>query len=69
MRLEELIEEALMTNKEVADTANLSPGTVSRIINGHSAKRLSVRKILAVLSQKLGRKIEIDDVEGLNLSD
>jgi len=69
MRLEELIEEALMTNKEVADEAQLSPGTVSRIINSHPTKRLSVRKILAVLSQKLGRRIEIDDIEGLNLSD
>lgn len=69
MKLEDLIEEALMTNKEVADQAKLSPGTVSRIINGHPTRRLSVLKILAVISQKLGRKIEIDDVEGLNLSD
>ena len=69
MRLEEIIEEALMTNKEVADKAQLSPGTVSRIINGHPTKRLSVLKILAVVSQKLGRKIEINDIEGLNLSD
>ena len=69
MKLEELIEEALMTNKEVADKAQLSPGTVSRIINGHPTKRLSVLKILAVVGQKLGRRIDIDDIENLNLSD
>lgn len=69
MKLAELIEEALMTNTEVAQEAKLSPGTVSRMVNGHLTSRLSVRKVLAVLGQKLERKIEIDDVEGLNLSD
>lgn len=69
MKLAELIEEALMTNTEVAQEAKLSPGTVSRMVNGHPTSRLSVRKVLAVLGQKLERRIEIDDVEGLNLSD
>ncbi len=69
MKLAELIEEALMTNTEVAQEAKLSPGTVSRMVNGHLTSRLSVRKVLAVLGQKLERRIEIDDVEGLNLSD
>ncbi len=69
MMLAELIEEALMTNTEVATEAGLSPGTVSRMVNGHSTSRLSVRKVLAVLSRKLDRKIEIDDVEGLNITD
>jgi hypothetical protein len=69
MKLAELIEEALMTNKEVADETRLSPGTVSRMVNGHPISRLSVRKVLYVLSQKLGRKITIEEVEGLNLTD
>lgn len=69
MRLAELIEEALMTNTEVAQEAKLSPGTISRMVNGHLTSRLSVRKVLTLLSRKLGRKIEIEDVEGLNLSD
>ncbi len=69
MKLAQLIEEALMTNTEVANEAKLSPGTVSRMVNGHATSRLSVRKVLNVLSQKLGRKIELDEVEGLNLSD
>jgi len=29
---------------------------------------LSVRKVLSLLSQKLGRRIEIEDVEGLNIT-
>ena len=69
MTLAELIEEALMTNTEVADESRLSVGTVSRMVNGHPTSRLSVRKVLSVLSQKLSRKIEISDVEGLNISD
>jgi DNA transposition AAA+ family ATPase len=69
MTLAELIEEALMTNTEVATEAGLSPGTVSRMVNGHPTSRLSVRKVLAVLSRKLGRKIDISDIEGLNISD
>jgi hypothetical protein len=69
MTLAELIEEALMTNKEVADETGLSVGTVSRMVNGHPTSRLSVRKVLSVLSRKLGRKIEFNDVEGLNITD
>jgi len=69
MRLDELIEEALMTQKQVADETRLSPGTVSRMANGHPTSRLSVRKVLHLLSQKLGHKIEIQDVEGLNITD
>lgn len=69
MRLDELIEEALMTQKQVADETRLSPGTVSRMVNGHPTSRLSVRKVLTLLSQKLGRKIEIQHVEGLNITD
>jgi transcriptional regulator with XRE-family HTH domain len=68
MRLDQLIEEALMTQKEVADETRLSPGTVSRMVNGHSTSRLSVRKVLHLLSQKLGRRLEIEDVEGLNIT-
>lgn len=69
MELDKLIEEALMTQKEVADETRLSPGTVSRIVNGHPTSRLSVRKVLHLLSQKLGRRIEIGDIEGLNITD
>lgn len=69
MKLAELIEEALMTNTEVASKAKLSVGTVSRMVNGHPTSRLSVRKVLAALSEKLGRKIDISEVEGLNISD
>ncbi len=69
MTLAELIEEALMTNTEVASEARLSVGTVSRMVNGHQTSRLSVRKVLAILSQKLGRKIDISEVQGLNISD
>ena len=68
MRLDRLIEEALMTQKEVADETRLSPGTISRMVNGRPTSRLSVRKVLALLSQKLGRKIEIEDIEGLNIT-
>ena len=69
MTLAEFIEEALMTNTEVADEARLSVGTVSRMVNGHPTSRLSVRKVLSILSRKLGRKIEIGDVKGLHISD
>ncbi len=67
MRLAELIEEALMTNTDLANEAKLSVGTVSRMVNGHPTSRLSVRKVLSVLSQKLGRKVEMSELEGLNI--
>lgn len=69
MTLAELIEEALMTNTEVARQTGLAVGTISRMVNSHPTSRLSVRKVLAVLSQKLGRKIDIGEVQGLNRPD
>ena len=69
MTLAELIEEALMTNTEVAKQTGLAVGTISRMVNGHATSRLSVRKVLAVLSKKLGRKIDIGEVQGLNIPD
>jgi len=69
MKPGKLIEEALMTQKEVTDETRLSPGTIFRMINGHPTSRLSVRKVLHLLSQKLGRRIEIEDLEGLNITD
>jgi len=69
MKLKRLIEEALMTNTEVAQEAKLSVGTVSRMVNAtYPVSRLSVRKVLHVLNQRLNRIIEIEDLEGLNLS-
>ncbi len=46
-----------------------SQHTVPRMVNGRPTSRLSVRKVLSLLSQKLGRRIEIEDVEGLNITD
>jgi len=69
MTLAELIEEALMTNTAVAAEAKLSVGTVSRMVNGHPTSRLSVRKVLAVLGKKIGRRIDISEVQGLNISE
>ena len=69
MTLAELIEEALMTNTQVARETGLAVGTISRMVNGHPTSRLSVRKVLAVLGQKLGKKIEISEIEGLNITD
>jgi DNA transposition AAA+ family ATPase len=70
MKLKQLIEDALMTNTEVAQEAKLSVGTVSRMVNGtYSVSRLSVRKVLHVLNQKLNRTVTIEDLEGLNISD
>ena len=69
MTLERLIEEALMTKIEVANEAGLSAGTVSRMVNGRKVARLSALKVLYVLGQKLGRRIDISEIEGLDLSD
>lgn len=69
MTLAELIEEALMTNTEVARQAGLNVSTISRMVHGHLISRSSVSKVLDVVSQKLGQKIDINEVRGLNLAD
>ncbi len=68
MTLADLIEEALMTNTEVAKKTGLSVGTVSRMVNGRPTSRLSVRKVLTVLSEALERKVDIREIQGLNIT-
>lgn len=68
MTLAELIEEALMTNTQVAKETGLAVGTISRMVNGHPTSRLSVRKVLAALGKRLERKIDISEIEGLNIT-
>lgn len=54
---------------ELARRAKLAPRTVSRIENGEPAYAHTVAAIANALSEALGRKITIHDLDGVNIAD
>ena len=69
MRMNDLLREAAMSVVETAREAGLSHSTVSKMVNGKLVSELSARKVLRVLSQRIGRTIQLSDVEELQLLD
>ena len=65
--LKELREQAGLTAFDLAAQADVSLSTINRMERGDSVTRLIAYKVLNLLSSKLGRRIEIDEVEGLEV--
>lgn len=66
-RLRELREQAGLTVFELAGEAKVSISTVNRMERGDSVTRTTAYKVLNVLSSRLGRRFETDDIEGLHI--
>lgn len=66
--LKQLREEAGLTAFKLAAEAEVSLSTINRMEYGHApvTKRIA-NQVLAVLSQHLGRRITLQDVEGLEI--
>ena len=65
--LRDLREQAGLTAFDLAAQADVSLSTINRMARGDSVSRLIAYKVLNILSSRLGRRIEIDDVEGLKV--
>jgi transcriptional regulator with XRE-family HTH domain len=65
--LRDLREQAGLTAFDLAAQADVSLSTINRMERGDAVTRLIAYKVLNTLSNRLGRKIDIDDVEGLNI--
>jgi hypothetical protein len=56
-----------LTRRALAREARLSEATIHYIIAGKPVSKFVANLVVAVLSQKYGRKVEIEEVEGLVL--
>jgi transcriptional regulator with XRE-family HTH domain len=65
--LRDLREQAGLTAFDLAAQADVSLSTINRMERGDAVTRLIAYKVLNTLSNRLGRKIDIGDVEGLNI--
>ena len=65
--LKELRFEAGYSSSELARRANVSEPTVRRAENGDPVQELKASQIARALSEKLGRTIRIEDIDGLNI--
>ena len=65
--LKELREQAGLTAFALAGEANVSLSTINRMERGDSVTRVTAYKVLNVLSSRLGRRFETNDVEGLHI--
>jgi predicted transcriptional regulator len=65
--LRELREQNYISRKVLAVAAGVSESTIVRMEEGkkHTTEE-AAKKVLDALSNKIGRQISIDDVEGLN---
>jgi predicted transcriptional regulator len=52
---------------ELADLADVSESTLRKMIRGDAVSSVLVYKVLRVISERLGREINISDVSGLNI--
>lgn len=66
--LNELITEAGLRKKELADASGVDVATIIRIGNGKATTRVTMVKIVRILEKHLNRTIDIDSIEGLNIS-
>lgn len=63
MPLRELLTEACMTQRGMAEASGLDIATVERLVNGHSLPRIpTARAICEVLTEVLRRPVGIEEV-------
>jgi predicted transcriptional regulator len=67
MTLEDYLVECVWSKKEMARQANIDYVTFNRAIKGETITSHSANKIAHAISQKLGRSIRYQDIEGLNV--
>ena len=59
--------EAGLSLSELARRAGIDVGTVRRAEQGDPVQELNAYKIAQALGQALGRRVEVQDIEGLNV--
>lgn len=66
--LDELITQAGLRKSELAAECGVNAATITRIGDGKPTTKVTVIKIVRVLEKYLHRDIDIDSIEGLNIT-
>jgi predicted transcriptional regulator len=66
--LDDLITEAGLRKSELSAECGVNAATITRIAHGDATTRVTVVKIVRVLEKYLHRSINIDNIEGLNIT-
>ena len=66
--LNDLITEAGLRKKELADKSGVDVATIIRIGNGKPTTRVTIVKLIRILEEYLHRDIDIDSIEGLHFN-
>jgi hypothetical protein len=64
----DLITKAELRKKELSDQSGVDVATIIRIGNGKATTRVTVVKLVRVLEKYLNRSIDIDSIQGLNIT-
>ncbi len=65
--LDRLRKRAGLRVKELADAAAISESSLRKMIRGNAVSEELIYKVLRVLSERLGRDLTLNDVEGLKV--
>ncbi len=66
--LNDLITEAGLRKKELADKSGVDVATIIRIGGGKPTTRVTVVKLVRILEEYLHHPIDIDSIEGLHIT-
>lgn len=66
--LDDLITEAGLRKTELARESGVNAATITRISHGEPTSRVTVVKLVRILERYLSRSIDIDKIEGLNIT-
>lgn len=65
--LDQLRKRAGLRVKELSDTAEISESSLRKMIRGDAVSEVLIYKVLRVLSERLGRELTLNDVEGIKV--
>lgn len=66
--LDDLITEAGLRKSELSSECGVNAATITRIAHGDATTRVTVVKIVRVLEKHLKRDIDINSIQGLNIT-
>ena len=66
--LDQLITDAGLRKSELSAECGVNAATITRIAHGDATTRVTVVKIVRALEKHLNRNIDMDSIDGLNIT-
>ncbi|MBV8801898.1 MAG: XRE family transcriptional regulator [Gammaproteobacteria bacterium] len=68
MKLEDYLNKLSWSQTDLARNADIAVITATHALEGKTVKRFVATKIASALSEALGRKVEVSEIDGLKIS-